>query len=345
MSHGDDALRRAPERAGDGGSRCDVLFAGQIFFDLVLAGFERMPGPGAEEWAGARAISPGGAATRAVAAARLGLSTVLAGAVGSDFFGEFLCRLLSAEDNLQLRIRRDHDSDTPITVAVSQADERTFLSHGGSLIPDRIFASSEPRARVVQIGAWPQVPTWARAMRAEGSILFGEAAVRPEKDHSAQVLSALADLDVFTASAAEAMAFTQTDDPESAARALAQHVPLVTVTCGRNGALAIDARTGATAHVRGIDVDAVDPTGAGDVFTAAFSYALLTDLPLPEKLTLANLAAGLSVQSLGGAVSAPRWRDLEVWARGRESYAWLSSAGITDVRRRASNTCEGTLRP
>lgn len=52
-------------------------------------------------------------------------------------------------------------------------------------------------------------------------------------------------------------------------------------------------------RVDGIKVDALDTTGAGDIFHAAFVYGLTKKLPLYEILRFANIVAGLSTTMLG----------------------------------------------
>jgi sugar/nucleoside kinase (ribokinase family) len=135
--------------------------------------------------------------------------------------------------------------------------------------------------------------------------VFGGVGWDPGLTWPASRLDALEHLDVFLPNAAEAMAYTRTDDPHRAMLALAERVALVVVTLGAGGAIALDATTGESAAVPALPGPTVDPTGAGDVFTAAFMAATLADYPLEERLAFATLAAGLSVRRLGGAAAAP----------------------------------------
>jgi bifunctional ADP-heptose synthase (sugar kinase/adenylyltransferase) len=59
--------------------------------------------------------------------------------------------------------------------------------------------------------------------------------------------------------------------------------------------------------------DALDPTGAGDVFVAAFATGTLAGWPLEYRLRFAALCAGLSVRHFGGSLSAPGWADIATW--------------------------------
>src|SRR5271155_3856862 len=101
------------------------------------------------------------------------------------------------------------------------------------------------------------------------------------------------------------MAYTHTNDPHDAVRALAERVPVAVVTCGGQGAMAIDSTTGEEEGVPSLPVNAHDPTGAGDVFGAAFVHGTLREWPLRQRLSFANLCAALSVQYVGGSLAAP----------------------------------------
>ncbi len=68
-------------------------------------------------------------------------------------------------------------------------------------------------------------------------------------------------------------------------------------TLGREGVLAWD---GSQFHYSaGFRVDAVDTTGAGDIFHGAFVYALLQGWPLPRMLDFSCAAAALNCTALG----------------------------------------------
>jgi len=78
--------------------------------------------------------------------------------------------------------------------------------------------------------------------------------------------------------------------------------PLV-VTRGARGAVALDGDD--LIEVAGFAVDAVDTTGAGDVFRAGFIAALLDGAPLKDMLRFANAAAALSCTRRGAMSSVP----------------------------------------
>jgi sugar/nucleoside kinase (ribokinase family) len=115
--------------------------------------------------------------------------------------------------------------------------------------------------------------------------------------------------------AREARLLTGEDDPREAARALAARTPCAVVTLGAAGAIAVEGS--ALVEAEGIDVDTVDTTGAGDLFTAAYVWADLAGAPLEARLRWAGLYAALSVRVTTGAAGAA---DLEELARAGEQH-------------------------
>ncbi|MCC3770790.1 carbohydrate kinase family protein, partial [Streptomyces sp. UNOC14_S4] len=141
----------------------------------------------------------------------------------------------------------------------------------------------------------------------------------------------LADLEhceAFLPNAEEAMRYTRTDCPRAAARALAEKVPVAVVTMGERGAYAVDSGTGESAEVPAIAVEALDPTGAGDVFVAGFVTGTLAGWPLADRLAFAGLSAALSVQEFGGSLSAPGWVEIAAWWKHVRSYDELPAGTL-----------------
>jgi sugar/nucleoside kinase (ribokinase family) len=97
---------------------------------------------------------------------------------------------------------------------------------------------------------------------------------------------------------------TGRNDPADALRELrAQHDGLLCVTLGVRGAMALDGDR--LVHVPAFTVDALDTTGAGDVFRGGFIHGYLNRWPLEETLRFANAAAAVSCTRLGAMASVP----------------------------------------
>ncbi len=125
------------------------------------------------------------------------------------------------------------------------------------------------------------------------------------------------------------MRYTGATCPRAAAHALTEHVPLAVVTLGADGAYAVDRRTGESAEVPAIEVEALDPTGAGDVFVAGFVTGTLAGWPLADRLAFAGLTAALSVQEFGGSLSAPGWCEIATWWRKVQSLEDQDPAALS----------------
>ncbi|MEV7390884.1 MULTISPECIES: PfkB family carbohydrate kinase [unclassified Streptomyces] len=285
----------------------DVLFAGEVFCDLVFAGIPHLPTPGGEVYADRFAVVPGGTATRSVAAARLGLRTGLFAVIGTDFLGDHLVTELARERNLDLSwLRRDPAVQTPVTVAATNEHDRTFITYEeeGARRP-QVWDGELPDARFVQLTIGRPLPDWVSRLRDRGTRVVGGVGWDPTGRWSPELLTRLAEVDVFVCNAVEATSYTRTGTVEEAVKVLDDLVADVVVTDGPRGAVAVDGVTGELVRIPAPSVSAVDPTGAGDVFTAAFITGLGHGWPLTTRLRFAGLCAALSVRSLGGAAAAP----------------------------------------
>ena len=291
----------------------DVVVSGLVFQDLVL-GLPSPPRPGTEVWATDSHESPGGIANFAVALARLGLQTGLAAAFGADPEGDRVWDHLTVEGIDLTLSRKLAGWRTPLTVALAYDNDRALVTRGTPpLLSADELITAPPAARAVaaHIGPWPN--EWLAKAKAAGCVVFADVGWDPSEQWDPAVLDQLEHCDVFLPNAGEAMSYTRTDSPEQALDRLAEQVPLVVVSNGAAGALALDASTGERVAVPAYPVPAADTTGAGDVFAAGFIAATLWELPLEQRVRFAALTAALSVTRLGGADAAPRWADLAAW--------------------------------
>ncbi|MGH4028205.1 carbohydrate kinase family protein [Actinomycetota bacterium Odt1-20B] len=309
-------------RAGD--PPCDVYLTGTVFLDIIFTGLDSAPVRGTESWARGMGSSPGGVANMATALARLGLHTSLAAAFGDDHYGEYCWDTLEQGEGIDLTPSRTVPGwHSPVTVSMAYEGERTMVSHGHEppveevpLAGDAAGEACPPRSRAAVASLVPGVRApWVAQAAASGTRIFADVGWDDTGRWDLASLPDLAYCEAFLPNAAEAMRYTGTDCPRAAARALTEHVPLAVVTLGAEGAYAVDGRTGETADVPAIEVEALDPTGAGDVFVAGFVTGTLAGWPLADRLAFAGLTAALSVQEFGGSLSAPGWAEVAAWWR------------------------------
>ena len=324
----------ASASAGDGG--LDVFLHGTVFLDVIFTGLVGLPAPGTEVWAEGMGSCPGGIANLAVAASRLGLRTGLAAAFGDDDYGDFCMRTLEDQEGVSLAHSKRYENwHTPVTVSMAVERDRSMVSHGHPAPePAEVLIGTPPPTRAVLLDLQADdYHSWAMTSRDQGALLFADAGWDPSGDWDSGIVERLDGCHAFTPNAVEAMAYTRTDNPQDALYVLADRVPLAVVTNGRLGALAIDSFTGEEVAVPALHVDAIDATGAGDVFHAAIALGTLAGWPLVHRLSFATLCSGLAVQHFGGSLAAPGWGDIADWWL-RTKADDCSTARCTSVRRR-----------
>ncbi|MEU6394877.1 PfkB family carbohydrate kinase [Streptomyces sp. NPDC046939] len=306
------AALRAP-----GDPDCDVYLTGTVFLDIVFTGLDSAPVRGTESWARGMGSSPGGVANMAAALARLGLRTSLAAAFGDDHYGEYCWDTLERGEGIDLSYSRSVPGwHSPVTVSMAYEGERTMVSHGHEPPPEEPAPRCPPRARAAVASLVPGVEAaWVGEAARNGTRIFADVGWDETGRWDLSALHDLRSCEAFLPNAEEAMRYTRTSCPRDAAHALTEYVPLAVVTLGSEGAYAVDGRTGETASVPAIEVEALDPTGAGDVFVAGFVTGTLAGWPLADRLAFAGLTAALSVQEFGGSLSAPGWAEVAAWWR------------------------------
>jgi sugar/nucleoside kinase (ribokinase family) len=271
----------------------DLACADPAFLDLTFDGLEAIPLPGEERLARDFLRSPGGGAITAVGAARLGLTSAVVSPLGDDPPG-MLVREMLADDGVLWAGRRVKRS--PVTVIMPSDGDRAMATFdpGESATAGEI-AAVDPRSVVLSLPRLALAPAAARVYATVGDV-----------DARALSGGALPDLSFVRAvlvNEREAHLLTGSPDPETAAALLAEHAPLAIVTLGESGALA--AGSEGIVRVDGVRVDAVDTTGASDLFSAGHVWANHWGAPLAERLRWAVLYAALSVRvatAVAGAV-------------------------------------------
>jgi|Deesub1362A_J573_1020465.scaffolds.fasta_scaffold00087_46 ribokinase len=78
---------------------------------------------------------------------------------------------------------------------------------------------------------------------------------------------------------------------------------VVTVTLGERGSITF--LNGEVIHIPAFKVDAVDTTGAGDVFHGGYIYGLLKGWDIPRTIRFASAMAALKCREIGGRAGIP----------------------------------------
>ena len=105
-------------------------------------------------------------------------------------------------------------------------------------------------------------------------------------------------------------AITGESDIERALRVVRRtHDGMLGATVGAEGAVLLVGDD--CVAERGFAVRAVDTTGAGDIFRAAFIYSLLKNASPRDMLRFANAAAAVSCTRAGAMASVPSLEDIQ----------------------------------
>jgi sugar/nucleoside kinase (ribokinase family) len=291
--------------------RFDVVGIGENSVDLVY----RLPGapaPNTKFRASAHTVSCGGqVATSLAACATLGLRTTYVGAFGDDANGQRARDTLAAA-----RVDLSHAAvrHAPNRHAVILVDERnggrTVVWHRDPQLAmrvDDIPNAVVRHARLLHVDDLDENASIAAARIAGGSGVLVTSDIDRVTDHTAALI-ARSTVPIFSAHVPSAL--TGERDPERALRKLRKsHPGWLCVTLGTDGAMLLDGDR--LHHVPAFAVEAVDTTGAGDVFRAAFIYALLQSQSPAEILRLASAAAAISCTRQGAMTSVPTLEEIE----------------------------------
>jgi ribokinase len=280
-----------------------VLVLGSANADLVVE-VERRPLGGETVLGGDTVVMPGGkGANTAVAAARVGASVSMVGAVGSDQYGELL-RSSLASSGVRTEFVRTSDRPTGIAyITVTPDGENSIVvapGANGDVAPSDVDGLPADFAVLVCSLEVP-VPTVEHAVAwAARNGIRPVLNLSPVASLSPDVL---AQLDVLIVNEHEAAALAPSFEG-----LLALGPRSAVITLGARGAAVVT--SGGVVEVSAPVVKAVDTTGAGDAFAGALAARLALGDSLVDAARYAGRVAATSVTALGAQPSYPLAADV-----------------------------------
>jgi len=289
-----------------------VVVIGNATVDLSYE-VPRLPVPGETLLAGAKLVDAGGKGlNQAIVARRAGADVVFCAALGRDAqaavaLERLRCEGLSAGHLARLPVATDES-----LIFLARSGENTIVSTAAAaqnLAPEMVAAILDrlgPADLVLMQGNLTLETTsfCLRRARAAGActllnaapIAFDYTRLWPE-------------VDVAIVNQVESRVLTGNADPSAAARVLRQAgVGVVVTTLGHDGARMVDQAGECVAPAP--DIEALDTTGAGDVFCGVLAAALASRMERAAALRWAVSAASLSVGRRGTASSFPTREEL-----------------------------------
>ena len=278
--------------------------------DEAVALYGKM-GPGRE--------SSGGSAGNTVAGlAALGLSAGFIGQVADDELGKIFAHDLRATGvEFGTATRNDVGASARCLILVTPDAQRTmntFLGAAQRLPASAISAAHVASARILYLEGYLWDPEEPRAAM--------EAAIDAARAAGTRVAFSLSDafcisrhrdgfnrliddgrIDILFANEDEILSLTGAADFDSAVAAVAPKVPVLAVTRGAAGAVAVSGEERAEVAAEPI-AKLVDTTGAGDLFAAGFLAGQARGASLQTSLKLGAIAAAEVIQHYGARPEA-----------------------------------------
>jgi sugar/nucleoside kinase (ribokinase family) len=339
-----------PERAG-AGLLTRILACGFVNFDMIAAGLPRLPEPGEVVHApfGVRFRMGGHTANVSVDLLQLGApegSVAIAAAVGDDIAGKFIEDFLISK-KVECHLQKVENADTGRSIVlVREGRDRCFILNAGAnthLSYDHVVAALDdvsPGVLYLACGILGQfdarVGDLLKLCRSRGITTVLDA-VEPEGREWGFIRAALPYTDVMHSNRQELEGISGTSDPRLGLERLADEgVTLPVLTDGPEGAQWL--LSGRLIRQPAFKVRVIDPTGAGDAFSAGAALSLarlkdsgrsLQDLnedEISETLLSSQAAGAACVEAIGTTPGVTAKRVVELLGQQGEDIRTTSSA-------------------
>lgn len=298
-----------------------ILVIGSANIDMT-AYVDHLPRPG--ETVGNATFSQhngGKGANQAVAASRAGATVHFVGCVGTDVFGQQVQQALQAEgiNTDHLVVHPQHATGIALILVDQQAENSIAVAPGANaaLSPNAIdearFVISGAEYILLQMEIPLDTVAYVLELTAGlgKKVILNAAPASMLEDRLLKGLHMLVVNEQEAALMAACTISTPEDVVECTEKLLQKGIQHVVVTLGSKGAYYATRR--AKEWVDAFPVQAVDTTGAGDVFCGALATALHQHHKPAEALKFASAAAALCVTKNGAQTSAPSWEAIRAF--------------------------------
>lgn len=305
-----------------------VVVVGSTNFDMV-ARAERLPREGESMMVKNLKFFPGGkGANQAVAVARMGAKTSFIGAVGKDMIGDYLLQGLASNGIDTTWVKRDETRTTGCAFILLFPNGNNCITvypaANFTLTPADLERARDVIERADALATVLEIPLEVveaalRLARNAGKLTVLDAG--PPRHCPTEILKLA---DIVSPNETELAHLTgeevtgRTSARAAAEKLLGLGVRTVVLKLGSDGSMLVTPRT--AKHFPACKIDPVDPTAAGDAFTAALTVQLAAGMELEEAIRFANCAGALAATKLGAQPSMPTRQEVEAFAAssGRE---------------------------
>jgi len=267
----------------------------------------------------ARETSGGSAANTMAGVAALGGRAGFVGQVADDQLGEIFTHDIRALGVEFLTPARSGGAPTGrcliLVTPDAQRTMNTFRGAAHELDAGALDAAQIRGAAILYLEAYLWRSAGPRAAMAQAMAIAHEAGrkvaftlsdiacIAPHRAEMMAMIEAGA-IDLLFANENEIRELADEADRDAAIAALQDKVPLIVVTCGAEGALAVERGQIASVPIARIGRDVVDTTGAGDLFAAGFLVGQARGKSLEESLRIGAIAAAEVISHFGARPEA-----------------------------------------
>ena len=280
-------------------------------------------------------VQPGGeVATALVACAQWGLGTLYIGKVGDDDAGRMQAdEFARASVETHLTVVPDCKSQSSYILVDESAGERTIIWDRDARLeirPEELHRGWFEGARALHLngdstGAMAQAAKWARESGTQ--VTIDADSVYP----GIQAVLEYVDYLIVSREFPARLMGEQSLTKSLPALQRTYRSKLSAATLGHDGVLAWDGER--FHYCPAYDIQPVDTTGAGDVFHAAFLYALLQGWEIGRSLEFCCAAAALNCLSIGARGGIRPITEIEKFRRdGRRRNMAFSQVELEDAR-------------
>jgi sulfofructose kinase len=254
----------------------------------------------------------GPAASAAVCAARLGMSSAFIGTVGDDAEGKSLLQEFELEKVRCHNVVMRNNQKTPLSycwIEKNSGKRSIAWSKGGldELKAGEIDQNLVANAKILHLDGHqgPAALAAAKIAKKHGVLLSLDAgSLRPA------LLELLPLLDIFIASEEFARAYSGQNDLREALRKMAAiGAEVIGCTMGAEGCMLY--KDGEFLHCPAFALEVVDTTGCGDVFHGIFCHGLARGWPIEKTIQWASAGAAIKAGRVGGWMAVPTVEEIE----------------------------------
>lgn len=262
----------------------DVLCVGRIVLDIFLHPITQKDLKGRFFVADKTSFFIGGtAANTAFVLKKLGATTILAGAVGLDIFGNILIQKLRRHNLYSKNILRQNAATSTSYITIDKTNEPKFIHIEGAnqhFTPSQVNPQVLKKSKCIHIGGIFLLPKFDNG-NVEALINFAKnqgVIISADVTHNLSnswVLRNYPYVDVLFVNLEEAYAITQTTSIKSMVTSFCSdfNFKIIVVKMGKKGCMVIS--KGRYNFYRGFKISPIDQCGAGDAFVGGFLYGLV----------------------------------------------------------------------